>query len=48
VILLVFKFSDLFMLCYIIIEPDENEKPRVEVQSDMKKVENEFAQLRDQ
>ncbi|CAB4413222.1 unnamed protein product [Rhizophagus irregularis] len=29
-------------------EPDENEKPRAEVQSDMKKVEIEFAQLRDQ
>ncbi|RIA95553.1 Sds3-like-domain-containing protein [Glomus cerebriforme] len=29
-------------------EPDENEKPRAEVQNDMKKVEIEFAQLRDQ
>jgi hypothetical protein len=33
---------------YIIIEPVENEKPRAEVQSDMKKVEQEFAELKDQ
>ncbi|CAI2168254.1 19900_t:CDS:2 [Funneliformis geosporum] len=31
-----------------VMEPDENEKPRAEVQNDLKQVEQDFAQLRDQ
>jgi hypothetical protein len=38
----------LIYVYYIIIEADENEKPRPEVQNDLKEVEIDFAQLRDQ
>jgi len=44
---LMFRITYVFVFI-IIIEPDENEKPRAEVQNDLKLVEQTFAQLRDQ